>query len=84
MFLVNAVNNILKIRGDRSALLEARAEVQDILYKYNEQCSNVEVRAEKNYYIMMLYLMSIVLKVPAEDECAPWWTVIQIVGIHAQ
>ena len=28
--------------------------------------------------------MSIVLKVPTGDECAPWWTVIQIVGIHVE
>ena len=29
-------------------------------------------------------LMSIVLKVPVGDECAPWWAVIQIVGIHVE
>ena len=34
--------------------------------------------------VLLGVLMSIVLKVPAGDECAPWWTVIQIVGIHVE
>ena len=31
-----------------------------------------------------LSLISIVLEVTAGDECTPWWTVIQIVGIHVE
>ena len=37
-----------------------------------------------NNFFTMHGLMSIVLKLPAGDECVPWWTVIQIVDIHVE
>ncbi|KAL5516401.1 hypothetical protein EMCRGX_G001711 [Ephydatia muelleri] len=40
--------------------------------------------ATKPRFVGYVVLMSIVLKVPAGDERAPWWTVIKIVGIRVE